>query len=122
MDKVRLILPLLTAVLIAALFAGLLKACSSLDAEKTAHAATQAAYARDKALWEANNAVAGVSINALQRQVGAAQARLDNYFKAEIARQSMIKDAVTRTRTLEEQREVVDDETRRKAADLLNTF
>ena len=122
MDKLRAYLPCLAIVAVSVLALGLVISLASLKAEKTAHEVTRAAYARDKALWTANNAVANTSINALQGQVRAAQTQLDQYFKAEMSRQTMLKSAVTRARTPEEQNEVVDNETRRKAADLLNTF
>ena len=95
----------------------------ALTAEQSAHDVTRHALVTQRTannLLLADQRASNATIAALSRQVNATQALHRDYVASEAARRSMLARATPRARTPEETAKVVDNATRRAAADILN--
>lgn len=132
LPKTRLIMLGAGAALLLALLAwGLLlrgdlaDARTALTAEQAAHNGTRHELAMQRTannLLLADQRSSNATIAALSGQVHATQALHREYIGREARRRAMLADATTRPRTPEETAKVVDNATRRAAADLLNSW
>lgn len=103
-----------------------LAACAVLwllwDGEKAAHLATQRDYARDMATAKANGEAAADALEGLREELRKVAAAFVEYKDKERERQAIMAGSTTRQRAPEERERIVDDATRKKAADFLNAW
>lgn len=98
---------------------------TDLTAEQAAHNSTRAELAAQRTannLLLADQRASNGTITALSGQVNATQALHREYVTREAARRVMLTSATPRPRSPEETAKVVDNATRRAAADMLNDW
>ena len=92
------------------------------DKEQAAHKATVKDFAQKEALYKANEKQAGKTIAALQGQLKKLDDSFAEFKANEQERHNIMQGAKPRQRTKEERQRTVDDATRKKVIDFLNTW
>jgi hypothetical protein len=93
-----------------------------LDSAREDLEAARQELARTKNLWLIDRQSAGSAIAGLQRQLAGTLADFAAFRAEEASRLDLARRAQARPRTTEEQSQVVDDATRKRAVDFLNAW
>lgn len=92
------------------------------DGEQAAHQASKQEFTLKEGIYKANESIAADAIAGLRRQLRGLTSSFNEYKTKEKERQAIMAGSTPRQRTPEERERTVDNATRQKAADFLNTW